>query len=376
MRKVFVRLYIVCLAVIVLAGETRAQHDPAAVIESSLRAIGNAKDIAAVRNIHAFADCTGPRRNYTTELSSGSGSTLIFRQVFPGEIYQGQMNGQILWTRDEKTGDHTLADSREAYAWRSHDFQRLAVEIGTRFKDLTFDSEEGFEGKPALEYRATDELGKPARLFFHKNSKILLGLVIQSPFSASPEPIKTVFNEWTQVGKLKLPSKVTVTDKTGDFVLNFKKITINKIDETIFAVPPRVTAMTELLAMHNEGRKAHFDRDANLLVSGFADDYTSLGRGKIDRPTREASLARFTGYFSNSTFLEWDDIAPPVIKVSDDATMGYVIVHKRVRLLARDEKGVQHEETEVYSWLANFRKINGKWKLTAIASTNTPGDDK
>ena len=133
--------------------------------------------------------------------------------------------------------------------------------------------------------------------------------------------------------------------------------------------------MNELLVLHNQARAAHFNRDPELLVSDFADDYTFIGGGKIQKPAREASIARFRSYFNNSTFLEWDDITPPVIKVSDDASMAYVTVHKKVKLLARDEKGAEREETEIYAWLATYRKIGGKWKLTTIASTNTPEAD-
>ena len=87
------------------------------------------------------------------------------------------------------------------------------------------------------------------------------------------------------------------------------------------------------------------------------------------------NLNRFQNYLNNSTFLEWDDITPPVIKVSDDATLGYVLVHKKVRLLAKDENGKEQEETEIFAWIETYQKIKGKWKLTAVVSTNTPEKD-
>lgn len=106
-----------------------------------------------------------------------------------------------------------------------------------------------------------------------------------------------------------------------------------------------------------------------------ADYFTDVSRGKIQKPSRETSLARFQFYFNNSIFLEWDDISWPVIKVSDDATMAYVLVHKRVRRLAKDGSGKESELTDIFAWIATFRKIKGEWKLTAIASTNTPEAD-
>jgi hypothetical protein len=249
------------------------------------------------------------------------------------------------------------------------------VALLERFREPSFVGRENFAGQNALKLSAKDELGRPAHLFFSKESGLLLGVTILNPFSQQPELIRTVFNEWKQVGKVKLPSKVTVTDKQGDFVLNFQDISTNSIDENIFSVPAKVIAMNELLELHHQGRAAHFNRDAKLLVSTFADDFTDVGNGRINKPTREKSVNRMQSYFDNSTFLEWDDITPPVIKVSDDATMGYVIVHKKVRLIAKTETGRSQEETEVFAWVAIYRKLNGQWKLTLVASTRTPEEE-
>jgi len=353
-----------------------AQNNASEVIENSLQAIGGKKEISKIRSLQAFADCVGPNGKYTTEIYSAKNSRLIFRQVLPsGNIYAGQTNGQTFWTKDEKSGDFSLADNRAAFVWRLHDFQFLAMEIAERFRNLTFAGEENFGEKTAVKLRGTDELGKTAEVFFDKETKLMLGFTIQNPFSTQSETIRTFFNEWKQIGGLKLPSKVTATDKQGDFVLNFREIVLNKTDEKIFAVPSKVTAISELSELLKQARVAHFTRNAKLLVSTFADDFTNIAGGKITKPTREASITRFQNYLNNSTFLEWDDITPPVVKVSDDASMAYVLVHKKVRLLAKNENGAETEETEIFAWIETYRKIKSEWKLTAVVSTNTPEKD-
>lgn len=346
------------------------------IIEDSLRAIGSAKNISNMLSIRAVADCTGPNGKYTTEIYSAKTSRMIFRQVRGDRVYRGQTNGPFSWTTDEKNGEFTLADKKAAFAWRSHDFQRLAIEVGEWFSDISFEKEENFADKSAFKLRAKDELGNLAYLFFDKHSRMMLGFDIQNPFSEKPETIRSVFNEWKQIGNVKLPSKITVTDKQGDFVLNFKDISINKNDGKIFEVPPRVTAMTELYELHKKGREDHFNRDAAGMATGFADDFTNIAHGRITKPTRDESFERFKKYFGRSTFLEWDDITLPVIKVSDDTSMAYVIVHKKVRLLSKGDDGKTTEQAEVFAWVSLYRKINEKWQLTAVASTNTPEADK
>jgi hypothetical protein len=362
---------------ILSAASVFGQNESSAVLESSLQSIGGRKEIAKVRSLRALADCAGPNGNYTTEIYSATGGRLIFKQVRAnGDTYFGQTNGPIFWTKDEKNNDFALADEKAALAWRTHEFQTLAMEIDRRFRDFVLAGEENFDGKTALKLKMTDEIGNPAEAFFDHDTKLLLGFAIQNPFSAQPEQIRTVINEWKPVGGLKLPSKVTVTDKQGDFVLNFREISLNKLDEKIFSVPVKATAMKELMELQKQQRAAHFARDAKVIFAEFADEYFSIGNGRVRKPDRDAGLKRLQTYFDNSTFIEWDDITPPIIKVSDDATMGFVIVHKRVRLLAKDESGKEKEEIEIFAWVSVYKKIKGIWKLTAVASTNTPEIDK
>ena len=79
-------------------------------------------------------------------------------------------------------------------------------------------------------------------------------------------------------------------------------------------------------------------------------------------------------YFDASTFLEWDDITPPIVRVSNDGSMAYVLVHKRVRLL--DKNNGDKEETSVFAWNMTLRKIAGNWKVTSVTSTRGPEETK
>jgi hypothetical protein len=76
-------------------------------------------------------------------------------------------------------------------------------------------------------------------------------------------------------------------------------------------------------------------------------------------------IKRFQSYFDSVTFIEWDDIKPPIVKISDDLTLAYMLVSKRVRLKTKDDQ----EQTTIFAWTSTFRKIKGKWMMTSIAST-------
>lgn len=124
-----------------------------------------------------------------------------------------------------------------------------------------------------------------------------------------------------------------------------------------------------LLRLHEVQRTAHLESDAGLLVSSFSDSFLSLRDGRVERPTRAESLRRFGSYLESVEILEWEDIDPPVIRISGDGTMAHVVVRKRVRLVPA---GGGEEEHTVHAWLETWEKREGEWELTAVASTERP----
>jgi hypothetical protein len=341
------------------------------IYSASIKAMGGEKALKSIYSIKVIANCSSPRSKYKTEIHSAREDRLLFKQSHEdGKIFTGIVNGTHAWAIDAKTGEVSRLDKESAYTMRGHEFQLIPIVLQERYKNPVVEAEEEFAGARCHKVRMTDELGKPCHVFFDTQSKLMAGIIIEHP-DKTGKTVRMVFNEWKQVGKIKLPSKVTAIDD-GDFTLNFYEIMLNGVDPKIFKVPQSVQAIGELLQLHEQQRTAHFNRDAKLLVSKFADDFISISAGKIARPNREQSLNRFQAYFDRSTFLEWDDISSPVIRVSQDASMAYIIVHKRVRLKAADDKGVHQEETTVFAWMETYEKQQGKWVLTAIASTNEP----
>jgi len=131
----------------------------------------------------------------------------------------------------------------------------------------------------------------------------------------------------------------------------------------------------ELLRLHERARAAHLQKRADWLVGEWADTLFSISRGGVSIGTienRERGRARFQEYFDASTFQAWDDIAPPIIHISPDGQMAYVVVQKRVHLTAPDSTGATAAERTRYAWLSVYEKQDGKWRLSAIASTDRP----
>ena len=137
--------------------------------------------------------------------------------------------------------------------------------------------------------------------------------------------------------------------------------------------PGREQDRAELLRLHEVARTAHLQKRADLMVGPWEDSVLFVAAGQVTARSSEESRTRFQSYFDRSTFQAWDDIAPPMLRISPDGRMAYKIVRKRVRLTSPDSAGRAVPEDVVYAWIEIYERPRDRWVLTAVASTDRPG---
>jgi len=111
-----------------------------------------------------------------------------------------------------------------------------------------------------------------------------------------------------------------------------------------------------LLELHATVRRAHFDTDVNQLLANDAEEWINVRDAKIVRRRREDNVRMFTEYFDGATYHEWDDIEPPIVSVSNDASLAWMIVNVRVRRMKNGE-----ELRFRYAGIETFEKRDGRW---------------
>jgi hypothetical protein len=135
--------------------------------------------------------------------------------------------------------------------------------------------------------------------------------------------------------------------------------------EAAHAPAPDLEAEREsLLALHRAEIRAHIDRDAEALARDHGDDFVSATRGKITRSTKEQTRKFFTEFFKGATYPLYEDLEPPVVRVSDDGSMGWILSRIRVRRV--DAEG---ESGFVYAGMMAYAKRDGRWVRVGNAST-------
>jgi hypothetical protein len=134
-----------------------------------------------------------------------------------------------------------------------------------------------------------------------------------------------------------------------------------------------MTHRAELLRMHQLARTAHLEKRPDQMVASFDDSIRFVAAGEVTVTSPAENQARFQAYFDRSTFQAWDDVAPPLLRISPDGRMAYKIVRKRVRLTSPDSAGRPVAEHVVYAWIEVYEKPRDRGVLMAVASTDRPG---
>jgi hypothetical protein len=132
------------------------------------------------------------------------------------------------------------------------------------------------------------------------------------------------------------------------------------------------SAKEELLAVHQAGRRAHFNRDVDSIIAGMGPEFTTVHDGKIRVMSREDVRKQFTEYFHGAEFSAWDDLEPPVIRISPDGKMGWMIARVRIAYTKKDAAGARSKEDTVMAWMSAYEKRDGKWLLVGNATTSEP----
>jgi hypothetical protein len=152
------------------------------------------------------------------------------------------------------------------------------------------------------------------------------------------------------------------------FVLSSVLILLNAV--VIFSETPDLEKeKAELLRLHQEEREAHFKTNVELLLAHQAEDFISVNNGKITTEKKEQSREFFQKYFANAKYFEWDDMEPPIVRISKDASMGWVIVRVKVRRTQKDGSGKETETKFIYAGIMTYEKQNNKWTTIANVST-------
>lgn len=128
----------------------------------------------------------------------------------------------------------------------------------------------------------------------------------------------------------------------------------------------------QLLALHEEALQAHRESNIDLLLKAEEDRYTIASNGAVSHPDREARRGGLGPYLEATRFSVYRDQIPPVVQVSADGSLGWVIVQVEAKGEQTEPDGTVVPLEFVSAWIELYEKRGGRWLRVGNVSNFKP----
>lgn len=137
------------------------------------------------------------------------------------------------------------------------------------------------------------------------------------------------------------------------------------------ATTARVDDRAQLLALHEKALVAHRQSNVEILLEDEGDDYVIANAGNVSRPTKAQRASALGPYLTSTRFTSYVDSVPPIVNVSRDGTLGWVIARVAARGVQQGEQGEEPLEF-ISAWIELYEKRDGRWTRTGNVSNFKP----
>ena len=127
-----------------------------------------------------------------------------------------------------------------------------------------------------------------------------------------------------------------------------------------------------LLALHGDALQAHLESDVEWLLRDESEDYLLASRGEISRPTKEQRREQLGPYLEATRFELYEDDVEPVVRVSADGTLGWVMAQVHARGVQTTPSGEERTIEFTSAWIELYEKREGRWWRTGNVSNFKP----
>lgn len=137
------------------------------------------------------------------------------------------------------------------------------------------------------------------------------------------------------------------------------------------AKPDLAAEADELRALHERVLEAHRAGDVNAWMAIEADPYVSANGGRITFPDAAQRRAAREPYLRSTTFTAYRDLRPPIVRISADGSLGWVIAEVEVRGTQVSD-GAETPVEAVWAWIELYEKQAGQWRIVGNVSNRRP----
>jgi len=149
------------------------------------------------------------------------------------------------------------------------------------------------------------------------------------------------------------------------------------------ALAPRVTEgepsntdVDEMLRLHSEVLEAHRNDEVDRWLASESDEIIMVSRGEVLFPSKDERKPHIESYLKNTVFEQYEDLIEPIVRVSDDGTLGWLIAQVKIVGTRDNSDGETVPINSVWAWIELYEKKNGRWFRVGNVSNVKPQDSQ
>ncbi len=189
------------------------------------------------------------------------------------------------------------------------------------------------------------------------------------------DTILVQFADWRPVSDILLPFTVLIDDGRRQFEYRYSKLIFNEGGLAAFRAPEEILSEEQkLLRLHRVIMDDHFWGQTAGMKSFSGDSTVIVSDGEVYKMAGSTSNAGLDRMMNNRDYVVYDDLIRPVVKISDDGSLGWVIVQVQAKGTRFDAEGTPAGPLEfVCAWVELYEKVGAAWKLVGNVSNFRPG---
>jgi hypothetical protein len=123
-----------------------------------------------------------------------------------------------------------------------------------------------------------------------------------------------------------------------------------------------------LLQLHRSALQAHLEKDAGAFLAAYASQWYDVRTTGIRLRTKEEALPAIDQYFRRTHFADIREVTAPIIHLSADASMAWVIGEIGVRASQEVSDGKERDFSFRCAWVSIYEKHEGELAQVVDAS--------
>ncbi len=127
-----------------------------------------------------------------------------------------------------------------------------------------------------------------------------------------------------------------------------------------------------LLAIHQRVLQAHLNGDVDDWMKLEANEYISANRGTISYPSMQQRRQMREGYLGATTFSSYRDLTAPVVTISDDGSLGWLIAEVEAIGIQESPSGQADSIHAIWAWIELYKKGAEGWEMVGNVSNSRP----